>query len=106
MSKVDVSDAFRNVRVGPDLAHLFCYTAGDWVVIDFELTCWPSGSPRSCGIAAAVAEHSHFNASLESSQSLSENRRKTEWRTLRLEGEPTSVPADANHSARTPAGGG
>ena len=29
MSKADVSDAFRNVRIGPDEAHNFCYTVGE-----------------------------------------------------------------------------
>lgn len=35
MSKADVSDAFRNVRVNPDQAHNFWYTVGGLVVIDF-----------------------------------------------------------------------
>ena len=43
MSKADVSDAFRNVRVDPDQAHNFCYIVGD-LVIDFRLTFGWSGS--------------------------------------------------------------
>ena len=35
MSKADVADAFRNVRVQPDQAHNSCYTVGDLVVIDY-----------------------------------------------------------------------
>ena len=38
MSKADVSDAFRNVRVDPDKTVNFCYTVGELVVIDFRLT--------------------------------------------------------------------
>ena len=36
MSKTDVADAFRNVRIEPDQAHNFRYTVGDLVVIDFD----------------------------------------------------------------------
>ena len=43
MSKADVS--VRNVRVDPDQAHNFCYTAGDLVVIDFRPSFGWSGSP-------------------------------------------------------------
>ena len=45
VSKTDVSDAFRNVRVDPDEANNFCYTVGELVVIDFRLTFGWSGSP-------------------------------------------------------------
>ena len=50
MSKADVSDAFRNVRIGPDL-----------VVIDFRLTFGWSGSPGFWGVMSAAAEHAHCN---------------------------------------------
>ena len=45
MSKADVSDAFRNVRVDPDQVHNFCHAVGDLVVIDFRLTFGWSASP-------------------------------------------------------------
>ena len=43
MSKADVSDAFRNVRIGPDL-----------VVIDFRLTFGWSGSPGFWGVMLSL----------------------------------------------------
>ena len=66
MSKADVSDAFRNVRVDPDQAHNFCNTIGGLVVVDFRLTFGWSGSPGYWGVMAAAAEHLHCHASLES----------------------------------------
>ena len=36
MSKADVSDALRNVRVDPDKVHSICYTVGDLVVTDYR----------------------------------------------------------------------
>ena len=56
MSKADVSDAFRNVRVDPDKAHKFCYTVGELVVIDFRLTFGWSGLPGFWGVMSAAAE--------------------------------------------------
>ena len=49
MSKSDVSDAFRNVRIDPDEAHNFCYTEGELVVIDFRLTFGWSAPPPDFG---------------------------------------------------------
>ena len=98
MSKADVSDAFRNVRVHPDQAHNLCYTVGDLVVIDFRLTFGWSGFPGHSGVMAAAAEHSHCHTSLDSVQLLSEGQVMMahakvvdRWE----EGTPTPVPADA-----------
>ena len=74
MSKADVSDVFRNVRVDPDQAHNFCYTIGDLVVIDLRLTFGWSGSPGFWGVMASAAEHSHCHTSVQSAQLLSEGR--------------------------------
>ena len=46
MNKADVSDSFRNVRVDPDQAQAFRYTAvGYLLVIEVRLTSGWSGSP-------------------------------------------------------------
>ena len=45
MSKADVSDAFRNLRVDPDEAHSFCYILGKLVVSYFRLNSRWSGLP-------------------------------------------------------------
>ena len=63
MSKADASDAFRNVRVDPDKAHNFCYTAWDLVVIDFTLMFGWSGSPGYWDVMAGggrTLKLSHF----------------------------------------------
>ena len=98
LSKTDVSDAFRNVRVDPDQAHNFCYTVGDLIVIDFRLTFGWSGSPGFWGVLAAAAEHAHCNTTLESARLLDEGKRMMAhvkvveaWE----EGKPTPVPPDA-----------
>ena len=63
MSKADVSDAFRNVRVDPDEDHNFCYTVGELVVIDFCLTFGWSGWPGFWGIMTAAAEQAQGEGS-------------------------------------------
>ena len=45
MSKADVSDALRNVRVDPDKVYNFCHTVGELVVFGFRLTFGWSVSP-------------------------------------------------------------
>ena len=72
MSKADVSDAFRNVRIDPDEAHNFCYMVGELIVIDFRLTFGWSGSPGFWGVMSAAAEHAHCNTTLASAQILGE----------------------------------
>ena len=74
MSKADVSDAFRNVRVDPDKAHKFCYTVGEQVVIDFRLTFGWSGSPGFWGVMSAAAAHAHCNTTIDSAQLLDEGK--------------------------------
>ena len=64
MSKADVSDAFRNVRVDSDQAHNCCYSVGDLVVVDVRLTFGWSGSPGFWGVISAAAEHAHCNTPL------------------------------------------
>ena len=107
MSKADVSDAFRNVRIDPHQAHNFCYTVGDLVVIDFRLTFGWSGSPGFWGVMAAAAEHSHCHTSVQTARVLSEGKSMMahvkvvdRWE----EGLPTPVPTDANIQAHN--GGG
>ena len=68
MSKADVADAFRNVRIDPDQAHNFCYTVVDLVVIYFRLTFGWSGSPGFWGVMSAAAEHAHCHTTLISTQ--------------------------------------
>ena len=72
MSKPDVSDAFREVRIDPDEAHDFCYTVGELVVIDFRLTFGWSGSHGFWGVMSAAAEHAHGNTTINSTQVLDE----------------------------------
>ena len=74
MSKADVPDAFRNVRVDPDKAHTFCYTAEDPVVIDFRLTFGWSGSPTFWGDMSAAAEDAHCDTTLNSTKLLEEGK--------------------------------
>ena len=107
MSKVDVSDAFRNVRVDPDQAHDFCHTVGDLVGIDVRLTFGWSASPGYLGVMAAAAEHARCRTSLDSVQLLSEGQAMMahvkvadRWE----EGTRTPLPADATISAH-PGGG-
>jgi len=104
MSKADVSDAFRNVRVDPDQAPNFCYTVGDLVVIDFRLTFGWSGSPGFWGVISAAAEHAHCNTTLKSSQLLEEG--KTMMAHVKVvdrweEGTPTPIPPDAKIRAHS-----
>ena len=75
MSKADVSDASRNVRLDPDQTHKLCYTVGDLVVIDVRLTIGWSGPPGYSGVLAVAAEHSHCFNSLDSGQCSLKGRR-------------------------------
>ena len=107
MSKADVSDAFRNVRIDPDEAHQFCYTVGELVVIDFRPTFGWSGSPRFWGVMSAAAEHAHCNTTLASAHILSEDAdmmAHVKVVDLWEDGNPTTVPADAKIRAY-PGGG-
>ena len=36
--KADVTDAFRNVKLAPDQAQMFCYMVDDVLVVDVRLT--------------------------------------------------------------------
>ena len=74
-SKVDVSDALRNVRVDPDKAHNFCYTVGDLAVIDFRLTFGWSASPGLWGVKSAAAAHAHSNTTIDSALLLDEGKK-------------------------------
>ena len=74
MSKADVSDAFRDVRVDPDKAHKFRYTVGELVVIDFRLTFGWSVSPAFCGVMSAAAEHADCNTTINSTQLLDDGK--------------------------------
>ena len=64
MSKADVSDASRNVRVNPDKAYNVCYTVGELVVIDFRLTFELSGSPEFTGVIWVAAKHARCNTTI------------------------------------------
>ena len=59
MSKVDVSDAFRNAREDQHEANNLCYTVGELVVMDFRLTFRWSGSPGFWGVISSAASHAH-----------------------------------------------
>ena len=72
MSKANVADAFRNVRVDPDQAQTFCYTVGELVVIGFRLTFGWSGSPGFWGVMFAAANDAHCNTILNLTQLLDE----------------------------------
>lgn len=51
--KIDVADAFRQLRIHPSYAPLFAYAVGDWLVVDLRLTFGWAGSP---GFFLRVAE--------------------------------------------------
>ena len=97
MSKADLSDAFRNVRVDPYEAHKNFSPHGR-VVVEFRLAFgWP-GSPSFWGVMSAAAEHAHCNTTSASAQILSEGADTTahvkvvdRWE----DRNPTTVPADA-----------
>ena len=74
MSKVDLSDAFRNVRVDLDKAHNFCYTVRELVEIDFCLTFGWSRSPGFWGVMSAAAAHVHCNTTIDTAQLLGEGK--------------------------------
>ena len=107
MSKVDVSDAIRNIQVDPDQAHNFCYLVGGLIVIDFRLTFGWSGSPGFWAILAGDAEHAHCNTTLDFARLLDEGKYMMAhvkvvetWE----EGIPTPVPLQTK--IRTHPGGG
>ena len=64
MSKADVPDAFRNVRIAPDQARKVCYVLGDVLVADLRLTFGWTGSPGFWGLVSSAAEHAQCNTSL------------------------------------------
>lgn len=64
LSKTDVSDAFRNVRVSSEHASNFCYVLEDVVVADRRLTFGWAGSPGFWGVISSAAAHSHRNTSI------------------------------------------
>ena len=103
MSKADVSDALRNVRVDPDQAHKFCCTGGSLVVIDFRLTFGWSESPGFRGVMSAAAEYAHCNTTLDSTQLLDEGKEMMAHVKVvdRWEGEPTPIPPDAKIRAHS-----
>ena len=75
MSKTNVSDAFRNVRVNPySLAQKLCYLVRDLKVTDFRLTLGWSGSPGFWGILVAAAGSAHCNTTKESARLLGERK--------------------------------
>ena len=98
MSKADVSDAIRNVRIDPHKAHHLCYTVGELVVIGFRSTLGWSGSPGFWGLISAAAAHAHCNTTTDPAQLLDEMKymmanvkvvERWENRT------PTPIPLDA-----------
>ena len=107
MSKADVPDAFRNVRVDPNQAQILCYALGDVVVVDLSLTFGWAGSPGFWGVMSSAAEHAHCNTSLtdavvlpEGTTTMSHVRITEPWEV----GNPTRVPREAG--VRPAKGGG
>ena len=65
MSKADVSDAFRGIRIAPDQAQNFCCVLGDVLVADLRLTFGRSGMVAGVwGLMSSAAENAHYNTSL------------------------------------------
>ena len=103
-SKVDVADAFRNVRVDPDQARNVGYTVEDLVAIDFRLTFGWSGSPGFWGGMSAEAGHAHCNTTLNTTQLLNKGEgmmARVKVVDRREEGTPTPIPSDANVRAHS-----
>ena len=63
MSKADVSDAFRGIRIAPDQAQNFCCVLGDVLVADLRLTFGWAGSPGFGELMSSAAEHAHCKTS-------------------------------------------
>lgn len=63
LSKVDVKDAFRQIRVEPAGAPAFGYRVEDTVLVDLRLQFGWRSSPGFWGLAAAALEHSHNHTS-------------------------------------------
>ena len=74
LAKADVTEAFRNVRVAPDQAQIFCYMVDDILVADFRLTFGWAGSPGHWGVISETAAHSHRNTTVESAEILFEGK--------------------------------
>ena len=107
ISKADVSDAFRNVRIAREHANKFCYVLDDLVVTDLTLTFGWAGSPWFWGLLSSTAEHAHCNTSVSDAHILSEGEDMMPHVTIVEpweEGDPVSVPHDIE--ARASAGGG
>ena len=64
MSKADVSDASRNIRVDPDKAHNICYTVEELAGIDIRLTFELSRSPGFTGVIWAAVQHAYCHTRL------------------------------------------
>ena len=62
VSKVDVSDAFRNVRLAQSMQTRSCYVRDDLIVAGLRLTFDWAGSPGVWGLSSAV-KHAHRNTS-------------------------------------------
>jgi len=98
LSKADVSDAFRNVRVDAEQAKKFCYVLDELLVADFRLTFGWAGSPGNWGVLSSAAEHSHCHTSIEDAVILPEGADMMShvkvvepWEV----GKPATVPKDA-----------
>ena len=74
LAKADVTEAFRNVRVAPDQAQLFCSMVDGVLVADFRLTFGWTGSPGHWGVMSKAAAHSHRNITVESAEILFEEK--------------------------------
>ena len=74
MRKVNVSGAFRKVRVDQDKAYIFCYTVGELVVINFRSTFGWSGSPGFWDVMSAAAAHAHCNITIHLAHLLDEGK--------------------------------
>ena len=59
MSKIDLTDAFRNVPVRPEKSAVFGYAFGEWVVIDGRLEFGWTNSPGYFCLLTGALEHSH-----------------------------------------------
>ena len=99
MATTDVNEAYRNVKIGPNQAHNFCYTVGDLVFIDFRLTFGWTGSPGNFEVMASAVEDSYCNTDLSSVRLLPEGVKMMEHVEMIVDrweaGDLTSVSPDA-----------
>ena len=72
VSKADVSDASRNVRIVQGHANKFCYVLDDLILAGLKLTLGWAGSSVFWGLLSSAVEHTHCNTPVRDAHNLRE----------------------------------